>query len=287
MENKNILDNMPNKSPDETTLKKDKIHKECMPLENENSPPKNENLTKDKNMFAELFGINVNKYVEKKNGFSYLSWTYAWSEAKKRFPSLTYKIHLFGERQLPYVYDENTGYMVFTEVTINGLTYSMWMPVMDNANKAMKNKPYTYDTKYRKGIVVEAATMFDINKTIMRCLVKNLAMFGLGLYIYSREDLPEEIDLENKANKPPNGSSKGIEPMDKPVKKSKNPGEPSTKVRLVKALQKEIDKFKGKAPKLKENILRQYQVDKIESLSETQTKEAIIAIKKFKERNEG
>jgi len=34
--------------------------------------------------------------------------------------------------------------------------------------------------------------MFDINKTIMRCLVKNLAMFGLGLYIYAGEDLPEE-----------------------------------------------------------------------------------------------
>ena len=34
--------------------------------------------------------------------------------------------------------------------------------------------------------------MFDVNKTIMRCLVKNLAMFGLGLYIYAGEDLPEE-----------------------------------------------------------------------------------------------
>jgi hypothetical protein len=34
--------------------------------------------------------------------------------------------------------------------------------------------------------------MFDINTAIMRCLVKNLAMFGLGLYIYAGEDLPEE-----------------------------------------------------------------------------------------------
>ena len=33
--------------------------------------------------------------------------------------------------------------------------------------------------------------MFDINKTIMRCLTKNLAMFGLGHYIYAGEDLPE------------------------------------------------------------------------------------------------
>ena len=34
--------------------------------------------------------------------------------------------------------------------------------------------------------------MFDVNKAIMRCLVKNLAMFGLGLYVYAGEDLPED-----------------------------------------------------------------------------------------------
>ena len=34
--------------------------------------------------------------------------------------------------------------------------------------------------------------MFDVNKTIMRCLVKNLAMFGLGIYIYAGEDLPQD-----------------------------------------------------------------------------------------------
>lgn len=101
---------------------------------------------------------------------------------------------MFGENKLPYVYDENTGYMVFTNVTINNLTHTMWLPVMDSANKAMKSERYTYDTKYKKGIPVEAATMFDVNKTIMRCLVKNLAMFGLGLYIYAGEDLPEETE---------------------------------------------------------------------------------------------
>ena len=67
----------------------------------------------------------------------------------------------------------------------------MWLPVMDSSNKAMKSEGYTYDTKYKKDISVEPATMFDVNKTIMRCLVKNLAMFGLRLYIYSGEDLPE------------------------------------------------------------------------------------------------
>lgn len=81
--------------------------------------------------------------------------------------------------------------MVFTDVTINDLTHTMWLPVMDSANKTMKSTSYTYNTKFKKDILVEAATMFDVNKAIMRCLVKNLAMFGLGLYIYSGEDLPE------------------------------------------------------------------------------------------------
>ena len=111
----------------------------------------------------------------------------------------------FGEQQLPYVYDEKTGYMVFTKVEIEGITHEMWLPVMDSANKAMKDKPYTYkvkkynyQTKSYEPIekTVEAATMFDINKTIMRCLTKNLAMFGLGLYIYAGEDLPENLAEE-------------------------------------------------------------------------------------------
>ncbi len=37
----------------------------------------------------------------------------------------------------------------------------------------------------------------DVNKAIMRCLVKNLGMFGLGLYIYAGEDLPETEANEN------------------------------------------------------------------------------------------
>ena len=89
--------------------------------------------------------------------------------------------------------------MVFTDVTIDGLTHEMWLPVMNGANAAMKDKPYQYQVmQWQNGKKVSvtkdcaAADMFDINKTIMRCLVKNLAMFGLGLYIYAGEDLPEQ-----------------------------------------------------------------------------------------------
>ena len=148
-------------------------------------------MNENKSVFETLFEINVNDHIEKKKDLTYLSWPYAWAEVKKKYPSATYKIHLFGEKQLPYVFDESTGYMVFTSVTIENLTHTMWLPVMDSANKTMKSTSYTYNTKFKKDILVEAATMFDVNKTIMRCLIKNLAMFGLGLYIYSGEDLPE------------------------------------------------------------------------------------------------
>lgn len=150
-------------------------------------------------VFDELNAINVNDKTEKKKSggteLTYLSWTWAWAEVKKRFPDAHYEIVM--HNGLPYVYDENTGYMVFTNVTIDGITHTMWLPVMDGANKAMKNQPYTYSTKYNGEKTVDAATMFDVNKTIMRCLVKNLAMFGLGLYIYAGEDLPE-VEVEEQ-----------------------------------------------------------------------------------------
>ena len=102
----------------------------------------------------------------------------------------------------------------------------MWLPVLDGANKAMKAAPYTYttpkwdynpQTRRREKIgmeerTVEAASMFDVNKAIMRCLVKNLAMFGLGLYVYAGEDLPEDAAPQPEA-----------EPQKQPKPKSSTP----------------------------------------------------------------
>lgn len=156
--------------------------------------------------FEELSKISVNGHTENKNGLTYLSWTWAWSEIKKHCPDASYEILRF-ENNLPYVYDENTGYMVFTKVTIDNQTYEMWLPVMDGNNKAMLNHPYTYKVKeYKDGKQtgnyiekhVEPASMFDINKTIMRCLVKNIAMFGLGIYIYAGEDMPEGYEISKE-----------------------------------------------------------------------------------------
>lgn len=148
--------------------------------------------SKVKTDFEKLYEINVNEKTEQKEGLTYLSWAWAFAEFKKNCPDFTYEVKKF-ENGLPYVYDENTGYMVFTSVTVNGLTHEMWLPVMDSHNRAMKSEPYTIKTKYKE-IKVPAATMFDVNKAIMRCLVKNMAVFGLGLYIYAGEDLPDVAD---------------------------------------------------------------------------------------------
>lgn len=134
-------------------------------------------------VFERLSKINVNEYVEKKDGLTYLSWAWAWSVTKKECPDASYTL-------LPTEYDDALGFMCHTSVTIEGQTLEMWLPVMDGKNKSMKKQAYTYSTKYGDK-QVEAATTFDINKTMMRCLVKNLAMFGLGIYIYAGEDLPE------------------------------------------------------------------------------------------------
>lgn len=140
--------------------------------------------------FEKLSAINVNDKVEKKSGLTYLSWAWAWSEAKKACPDARYTVITDPSTGKPYFYDESLGYMVLTEVTIEEETLGMWLPVMDGANKAMKATAYSYQTRYGEKSV-EAASMFDINKTLMRCLVKNLAMFGMGIYIYAGEDLPD------------------------------------------------------------------------------------------------
>jgi len=197
-----------------------------------------------KTVFERLSAINVNDHVEKKDNLTYLSWAWAWSKTKTECPDATYKI-------LETEYDDALGFMCHTTVTIEGETLEMWLPVMDGKNKSMRKKAYTYTTKYGEKNV-EGATTFDINKTIMRCLVKNLAMFGLGIYIYAGEDMPESESV--KAVEQPKEQikqelQKGTEAWDKVVsyvKANKSVGieklgqQLSTKYKISPLLKKEI-----------------------------------------------
>lgn len=159
-----------------------------------------------KAMFDALYSLDLSDKLERRENdkLSYLSWANAWAEFKRAYPNAEYRIIKDSATNLPYFNDPNTGLIVYTEVTADNQTYEMWLPVMDAKNKAMREQPYTYQVydSYKKTYVektVQAATMFDVNKAIMRCLVKNLAMFGLGLYVYAGEDLPNEetMPVEN------------------------------------------------------------------------------------------
>lgn len=178
---------------------------EYAPIDFLNDGQEQQNINNRENSVAENFNrltsLNLSDRTESKNGLSYISWANAWKVFKEVYPTASYRVIRDPNTNLPYFVDPAIGIMVMTEVSADGLTYSMWLPVMDGANKAMKKEAYTYqvwDKTNRKYIdkKVDAASMFDINKTLMRCLVKNLSMFGLALYIYAGEDLPESMESQ-------------------------------------------------------------------------------------------
>ena len=133
--------------------------------------------------FMILSQINVNEHVEKKNGLSYLSWPWAVAKLFENDPSANWEFHE------PKMYGNSM--MVSCTVTAFNKPITMHLPVMDHRNKAIENPD-----------------AFAVNKNMMRCLVKAIACHGLGLYIFSGEDLPEH-EAEAFAKK---ASEKGVTP---------------------------------------------------------------------------
>lgn len=132
-------------------------------------------MEKKKSVFETLNAINVNGKTEKKNGLTYLSWAFAWGEIKKNYPNATYTIYE-SANGMNYHTDGRTAW-VKTGVTIEGIEYIEYLPVMDYRNQS---------------ITIDKLTSFNVNTAIQRSLTKACARHGLGLYIYAGEDLPEE-----------------------------------------------------------------------------------------------
>ena len=122
---------------------------------------------KASNAYEVLRKVNVNDKIEKKNGLSYLSWAFAVDTLLQHDPDASWE------------YPESKQYgetlMVFCAVTAFGRTRTAQLPVMNHMNKAIANPD-----------------AFAVNTAMQRCLVKAIALHGLGLYIYAGEDLPEE-----------------------------------------------------------------------------------------------
>lgn len=136
-------------------------------------------------IFKDLRQIDCSSHVEKTpEGFTYLSWAWAVDIIGQKYDWSYTEPEL---RVLP----DGMGYEVSSTITIGGHTRSMWLPVLDGANNPMTSEPWERETRKGKK-TVQKARSFDINTAKMRCLVKNLAMFGLGLYIYAGEDVPHQ-----------------------------------------------------------------------------------------------
>jgi len=115
--------------------------------------------------YKELRQINVSQHIEKKNGLSYLSWSWALDQLLQLDDGATWEYlepKRFGESM-----------MVFCKVTAFGKSRTAQLPVMDFRNQAIPN-PNAY----------------QVNTAMQRCLAKAISLHGIGLYIYAGEDLP-------------------------------------------------------------------------------------------------
>ena len=192
-------------------------------------------------------------YGQNAKELTYLSWAHAWKEFIKIYPEATYEI-VKDENSMPY-FENSKGAMVYTKVTVENITREMWLPIMDSNNNAMKSESYSYTTKYGTK-QVEAFDMFDVNKTIMRCLTKNLAMFGLGTYIYAGEDMPDVVpegkEIGNTTITPKSEAVKKETP-----KKEAKKEQPKPEVVQPEVTEEKIDHSKGKTlAECKETLLK-------------------------------
>ena len=127
---------------------------------------------KNKSVWATLSAIDCSAHIEKKGQLSYLSWAWAWQTLNEHYPESTF------EYFDPVVLANDT-VEVSVAVCVEGKRHVMWLPVMDNRNKSIVNP-----------------TSRDISDSRIRCLVKCIAMHGLGLYIYAGEAMPESAKTE-------------------------------------------------------------------------------------------
>ena len=164
--------------------------------------PNEEEVMRD--IYQKFSHVDTSQYLRKKEStggktLSYLSWAKAWDIVLSYFPDAQNDILMFDGK--PYWDMGALGCVVVTAITIRGVRRFMWLPVM-----AMRNDPIHIDkhkfTRVIKGVErefeTEALDTSNLNKSLMRCLVKNLAMFGLGINLYNGDDLPDSVRESRK-----------------------------------------------------------------------------------------
>ena len=189
-----------------------------------------------------LSKIDCSEHIEKKGGFNYLSWTWAWGILMEHYPDATFD-NALNDNSYPCFYDPNGYGMVRVTLCIEDQCHSEDYPVLDYRNKAVENPD-----------------SFAVNTALKRCLVKCMAYFGLGHYIYAGEDLPPQEEV----------------PFDK--------DEALELIKLTQLAKNEIDNDKGAWIK---SVLKHFKVDVIEKLSEENLQAIVNKITNSKEKTNG
>lgn len=203
------------------------------------------------NIYTELASINVNDYVEKKNGLSYLSWAWAVDQLLRRDPAAHWQYESTLDGQ-PFVLIGDTA-MVFCTVTAFGVTRTAQLPVMDHRNKPIPNPD-----------------AFQVNTAMQRCLAKAIALHGIGLYIYAGEDLPLGEDDEPA---PSTHSASAVQ--QKPVAKAQEVSAPllvgETEIQTITNLAQKV----GVELSV---ICKAYKIESIEKLPLNKTAEVVAKL---------
>lgn len=185
--------------------------------------------------FSKLSSISIKDKIERKGNLDYLSWANAWAILKSHYPNAQRKIYEHDHTGFNYFTDGKTAW-VKVGIVVNDLEHIDYLPIMDFRNNA---------------IHVDKITATDVNKTIQRSTAKAIAMHGLGLSLWTGEDVPE-LTAVNEQPEPLVALTKDNENWDKVAKyitDNKDKGNKfitqqlSRKYYISPEIQKEINKL--------------------------------------------
>ena len=132
-----------------------------------------------KSVYSTLSQTSVREKIERKGNLDYLSWANAWHMLKTAYPNAQRKVYEHEHTGFNYFTDGRTAY-VKVGIIVNDLEHIDYLPVMDFRNNALP---------------IDKVTATDVNKTIQRSTAKAIAMHGLGLSLWTGEDVPVIVDV--------------------------------------------------------------------------------------------
>ena len=156
----------------------------------------------DNPAWKQLKAVDIKDMIEKKGKYSYISWAMAWSALCDIYPDATFEKHC-NEQGFPVFKDEQGWCFTKVTVTVKGKSVTEMLPVLNNYNKPIKNPD-----------------SMDVNTSLQRCLAKAVALHGLGVHVYSGEDIAEIPDnLGEEDAKPKTIQKSDVKKVEEEVKK--------------------------------------------------------------------